>query len=89
MCAHIGLFYFLTKNKLLNTEILFQDIVADDSIKLDWLFRLSFVTDVVQVCIQKGRGILFIIGRPTVLFLVTNVCYCFFNMQASSDSTRQ
>ena len=33
-------------------SIQFQDIVADDSFELDWLFRLSFVTDAVKVSLQ-------------------------------------
>ena len=30
----------------------FQDILGNDSIKLDWTFRYSLINDIIKVCLQ-------------------------------------
>ena len=34
-----------------NYGVLFQDIIANDGIELDWAFRHSLINDIVQVCV--------------------------------------
>lgn len=39
--------------KPINMKVIFQDIIENEDIKLDWMFKVSLINDLTNVCIRK------------------------------------